>query len=703
MSSKVGKRAIVKAVDRHLEDIYVAHFYDILDASKFLLSDIKPSEWAEQNRTMGSDETSRPGPFSYQYTPYLKEVIDCLSENHPARVIAVKKGAQIGFSTGVIENGMGWIIAQNPGNVLFLSGSSELSEEAMNGKIDKMIDSCHLRHFIKATTLRRRNQRTGDTAKAKEFPGGSITAGSASNHKLLRQRSVKVGFIDDFDGAKMASAQAGSTRSLVKQRFAAYYDKMKLFLISTPELEETSNIQPEYLLGDQRLWHVPCPCCGERIPLIWEVPIEGKDGEMGGINWKIDDAGKLIPESVGYICQKCGGWFDDSRKMEMNLAGEWVATAEPSEIGYYSYHISCLYAPPGMYDWTYYVRQYLAACPPGARRKEKEYQAFVNLCLGETYKPSGEAPEAKILQGNIRKYEIGTVPERLSMADGNGKIIILTCACDLNGTENDARLDYEILAWAEKDGVSYSVKHGSIGTFIPKEGTKKVKEDRERWTYDPYKRNNVWTELDRIISDVYMTDSPNPTADDRFHVGRKMKIAITGVDTGHFTTYAYHFIDKHPTKVIGVRGDKESKFRKYDADTASFKPAKERGALFMIDVNYVKDVLAENMKLKWDPQHDSQQPPGFMNYPIPSGGLYLLNNYFAHYEAEHKVAAESKTGEMSYLWKKKTSAHQNHFLDVRIYNMALRDIVVDITTREVKIKKGTWADFCLIIKSLVKS
>ncbi len=702
MSSKTGKRAIARKVSK-LHDIYTAQFYDIVDASKFLLSDLKPSDWAEQNRMMHSDESPVPGPFSFAYTPYLKEVVDCLSDNHPARVVAVMKGAQIGFSTGVIENGIGWIIAQSPGTILFLSGHQELSEEAMNGKIDKMIDSCGLRHLIKPNVVRKRNQRTGDTQKAKEFPGGSLTAGSASNHKLLKQRSVQFGFIDDFDGAKKSSKDSGDTTTLIEQRFAAYYDKMKLFLISTPELKETSNIEPAYLLGDQRRWKVPCPCCGEFIHLLWIVPVEGKDDEMGGITWKLDEKGELLEESVGYTCQKCGKWFNDSKKSEMNANGYWEPTTQPSEIGYYSYHISCLYAPPGMRDWTSYVRQYLKANPPGGKRDEKKHQTFINLCLGETYEASGESPEAKILQGNIRNYEIGIIPEKLSLADGNGKIVLITCACDLNGTEQDARLDYEITAWAEKDGVSYSIEHGSIGTFVPLEGRKAVKTDRERWTYETHRQRSVWPELERILSRTFMTDSPNPTAEDRLHVGRKMKIALSGVDTGHYTTFAYHFIDSSNQKVVGVRGDKESRFRKYDADTASFKPAKERGQLFLIDVNYVKDVLAENMKLKWDSGNDATQPPGFLNFPIPSGGKYLLNNYFSHYEAEHKVPQEAPNGEISYRWVKRHSAAQNHQWDLKVYQIALRDIIVDMVCREMKIKKGTWADFCRIMDTLIKS
>lgn len=680
-----------------LVDTYTAQFIDILEASKFLLSDVKPSDWAEMNRTMGSDETSIPGPFNYKYTPYLREVADFFSENHPGRIGAVMKGGQLGFSTGVLENAIGWIIANNPGNILFLSGHQELSEEAMNGKIDKMIDSCGLRELIKPNVLRKRNQRTGDTSKSKEFPGGSLTAGSASNHKLLKQRSVKYGFIDDFDGAKKSSKESGNTRTLIQHRFAAYYDKMKLMYISTPELKETSNIEPVFKLGDQRYWNIPCPCCGSYIPLQWSIEIESKSGEMGGITWKLDENGKLLTESVGYTCQKCGEWFNDSRKTELLNLGHFVPTAEPSETGYYSWHISCLYAPPGMYDWEYYVRQYLEANPPGGKRKEDLHKAFVNLCLGETYQQDGEAPEAKALQQNIRKYDIGAIPEKLSMADGNGRIMVLTCACDLNGTEQDARLDYEILAWAENDGACYSVKHGSIGTFVPRESQIRIKEDREHWTYEPHRPRNVWTELEKIISATYTTDSKSPTAGNPDRIGRPMKIAITGIDTGHYTDFAYSFIDNSNYPVVGVRGDKESKYRKYDADTASFKPARERGKLYLIDVNHVKDRLAECMKLKWNAGQDTEQPPGFMNFPIPSTGLYLFNNYFSHYEAEHKVAQESKDGEVSFRWVKKSSNSQNHMFDVRIYNMALKDIIVEIVTKEFKIKKGVWTDFCQIM------
>src|SRR5690606_7269445 len=175
------------------------------------------------------------------------------------------------------------------------------------------------------------------------------------------------------------------------------------------------------------------------------------------------------------------------------------------------------------------------------------------------YEQQGEAPKANELQKNIRPYEIGIIPEKLSERDGNGRIVLLTCAADLNGTEDDARLDYEIVGWSET-GSSYSISHGSIGTFIPRENSMKVKEDRERWSYNHAKSNNVWGKFREIIGEKYRTDT-----------GRNMKIFITGIDCGHYTNHAYAFIDKPNVPgalVVGLKGDKEGKFRKFGVDTS---------------------------------------------------------------------------------------------------------------------------------------
>lgn len=664
---------------------YTSQSFEILEAARYLLSNTKPSDWNEMRRVMTTDVSPFPGKFSYDRTPYLREPVDCLSPDHPARIVACMKGAQIGFSTGVIEAAIGWIIAENPGNILFLTGHSDLAEEAMNGKIDQMIDSCGLRPLIRPNVLRAKNMRTGDTNKSKEFPGGSLVSGSAGNHKLLRQRSVRYGFIDDFDAAKSSSKESGSTTEMIEQRFAAYAQKMKLFYISTPELKQTSNIEPVYLLGDQRRYHIHCEACTEPIFLEWSIDIDEK--EKAGITYKLDNNNKLIKGSVGYICQKCGHFFTDAKKYELNLNGKWIPTAEPSQIGYYSYHISSLYAPPGMYDWEHYVRQYLEANPINEPVRQSKMKTFKNVVLGETWEDAGESPKANQLQQNTRNYEINIIPEKISQADGNGKIILITCACDLNGVVDDARLDYEIVGWSET-GTSYSIMEGSIGTFIPREGALKNKADRLKWTYENYKPNNVWVEFEKIIKQTFKTDT-----------GRKMRILITGVDTGHYDSFAWAFIQKTSSYIVGLKGDKEHKFIKFGVDIPNFKKSVSKDKLFLVQVNQLKDELADLMRLKWEEGRDEQQPNGFMNFPQPSGGSYTFKNFFAHYESEHRIIEKDKTGNgISSRWVKKDSVVQNHKWDCRVYNMALKDIITAAVCREMKLKSFGWVDFVAIFK-----
>lgn len=654
---------------------------EIIECARFLISTIKPSEWAEQNRLMTSDISPLPGMLSYDNSPYTREIVDCFAPDHPARIIAVMKGAQIGFSTTVIEAAIGWIISQCPGNILFLVGHEELVEEAI-AKVDRMIDNSGIRNLIKPNINRRKNMKTGDTNRKKEFPGGSLISGHPSNHKLLRNRSMQYGFIDDFEAAKSVTEQSGSTRKMIEQRFAAYAKKMKLAYISTPEIKQTSNIEPVFLMGDQRYYHIYCPCCSQPIPLLWEVTSEKNQNNKAGITWQLDDNLQLIPGSVGYICQKCEGFFDDKNKNELLKKGFWKPTAEPSQPGYYSYHISSLYAPTYMYDWEHYVREYLIACPPGQAKNESEWKAFKNLVLGETYEAEGETPKGTDLQNNnARPYEIGIVPERLSERDGNGKIILLTCACDLNGIVDDARLDYEIVAWA-MSGACYSITHGSIGTFKPGD-TKRADEKSDKWTYKLYQANSVWNELDKILDKTYMTDT-----------NRQIKIFLTGVDTGHYGDYAWQYMDKSNNVLVGLKGNKKDKYTPLGKDEKSFKFSVEKKNLYLVNHNYVKDKLSAAIKLKWNEQYDKIQPAGFLNFPFPDKEKYQYKTYFSHWESEHRVIKESKDGTgVGIIWEKKNSASQNHFWDVRVYNIVVKDIFVALFGKENKIQNPDWQDW----------
>lgn len=660
---------------------YEAQVNEILDSAVIQLSTIKPSQWAESSIIM---QKPFPGPFRYSKTPYTREIVDCLAPDNPAKVIAVKKGAQIGFSAGVIYPGLGWIIKNNPGNTLLMLGSPDLIEKSME-KIDLMIDSAGLRHLIKPSSQRNRANKSGDTNFKKEFPLGYISLASANNHKAIRQMDVQFIFIDDYAAIKRASKESGSTRKLIEQRAAAYGDRAKIFFISTPEEEQDSNIEEVYLLGDQRRYRVPCPCCGSAIVLDWNIRIDER--ESAGITWKTDTRGRLITSSVGYICQDCSGFFTDSKKDVLLNEGFWKATAEAAREGNLSYQVSSLYAPPGMYDWVHYVANYMEACPEGAPRKEDLFKAHQNLCLGLCYAATGKAPKANQLQKNIYNYSVGDFPEKLSISQGNGNIMLLTLSCDLNGKEDDARLDWEVVGWSE-NGCAYSMEHGSIGTFVPREGDSEKKEDRVHWTYKEETGSiSVWPELTKIVERIYETGT-----------GRRMGHGIVGIDSGHFTQYVYNYVEYlrgRGHNAVALKGKDRDKFVKKEADMKSFVYGKEKPYLYLVNVNHVKDILARLMELKYNKANDVSQPTGFMNYPIPSGGKYLFENFFKHYESEHKIIQKDNgdgLGSES-RWEKVTTIAQNHFWDIRVYGLTLVDIFVAEFGNAMGIKNCEWVDY----------
>ena len=654
-------------------------FESLLDSIRVDHEFLLPSEWSEKYRKLSSEVSTVQGKFRYKHTPYTKEIIDKLSPYDPAKVIAIMKGSQLGISDGLLINGIVWIIANAPGNILFTSAGDDLSKEMVEMRLDQAIRSCGIEHLIRPNIIKKRNQRTGDTAKYKEFAGGRAFFGGANaTDKLSRQRSVRYGFFDDWDAAKGIDKDQGDLFSLLQKRFSTAKNVMKQFYISTPETEP-SNIRRVYDMGDQRKWHIPCPKCGEYIELKWNG--KTKDGEKFGIDFKKDKEGKLIPKSVGYICQECGKKFQEKEKYKINLKGKWIPTKKPDREGYVSYYMSNLIAAPFMMGWKDFANEHIDIYKDGNERKSK-LKVFMNQTLGLPWEEKQVKIKSNQLSRNTRKYEIRTVPNKLSQSDGNGEIVLLTCACDLNGILDDARLDYEVIGHSVT-GSTYSIVHGSIGTFKP--GNKDP--NRDRWTYRNNEPNNVWDFFyNEVVNINYFTDE-----------GGEKAITLTSVDTGYYTHYAYGFIDSYPGQIIGVKGTGDDKFMKMGKDLPFFKPAQERPSLFILQVDLIKDRLAEMISLK----KAEPQPNGFMNFPQPSEGLYTVPGYFSQYEAEEKKIEQNDDGEATgWKWVRKYSSAANHFFDVAVYNLATRDIIANKVCKEMKIPHGKWEYFCGIISQM---
>jgi len=214
-----------------------------------------PSTWVEQNIYLTSDMSRYQGRFSYEVSPYSKEIMDTLSPDSPVQMVAVMKCAQSGLTMGVIMPGLCYIISEAPAGVLFMAGDKDLAKNSVRTRLDPMIQNASLSHLIRPNVIRKKNQRTGDTDFSKEFAGGQIIVEGTKNADKMRQFSVKYIFADDWEAAPTKDKDEGSIRKLVEGRATSFGNMAKIYYISTPAVKQTSNIEPVYEMGDQRKWH----------------------------------------------------------------------------------------------------------------------------------------------------------------------------------------------------------------------------------------------------------------------------------------------------------------------------------------------------------------------------------------------------------------------------------------------------------------
>jgi phage terminase large subunit GpA-like protein len=235
--------------------------------------DILPevSEWAEKNRFMTSKVSKITGQFSYKNTPYAKEIANCFSKNNPTKEIVIMKGVQLGFTTAIFENVIGYSIQHDPSSMMLVSWDLKLLKDFKTIKIDNLIDNSNLRDKIIAETDNKHTRRTGDgdTAEMIDFLGGFLRIASCHNANSLRSLPIKKLFLDELDAYPRTLTGEGSPIDLAVKRTESYSRTRKIGYISTPLLNNTSHIKEYFEKGDQRKFFVPCPFCNKKQELIF--------------------------------------------------------------------------------------------------------------------------------------------------------------------------------------------------------------------------------------------------------------------------------------------------------------------------------------------------------------------------------------------------------------------------------------------------
>lgn len=675
---------------------------------KFESSEPSPVRWIERNRYIQPYVSSKMyGKFDFKNVPYMRQIVEHLSPYDPVTHIVLLKGVRIGGTFSLVHNGIPYIMKERPANILALSANADLSKKTIEG-VDFGIDGCNIRHLIGKASLSKNNSR-GDTSEEKFFSGGfklsAIGGQSATNY---RQITAEVIFIDEVDAFKLFSKDSGNSLNLIEDRAKSAGDSKKIIYISTPLLEKSSVIYSLYLDYNQNVYYVPCPKCGKMIELVWNE--RNENNTRYGVIFDVRN-GEVIKKSVRYRCGLCENEFEEKKKIkyEMLNNGVWIPQIERDNKNRVSYRISALYAPPNMNNWFDFAIEFQKAHPRGGIRDEGSWQSFKNSILGLPYKPEGIKLKTTKLQQNRRSYKIGECPFELSKKDNNGEIMLITLSCDLNGYENDARLDYELQAHSLK-GPTYSINANNIGTFIPKvervalekegKNLEEIESTRTKYTYRFDVDNSVWPEFEKIVTQKFGKFS--------------RQVNIVAVDIGFHQDYAMEFVRRMRQKgvlCVSVKGEKEDQFIDQGKTDYGNIYRQGNGEFQLLNVNVIKDWLAKFIEANSyvDDNGLMHQDEHFMNYPEREldSDKYTYRNYFAHFESEHKLERKTEGGLTKYIWEKKKTGIQNHFWDVNVYNIFCRIFMTDLicsNNNPFKKKyygnskiKPTWVNACRLI------
>ncbi len=553
-------------------------------------------------------------PWTARGAPYLVEIADCLSDDHPSTLVTVRKSAQ----TGASILAMAWclyIADREPANTLFAAPSLDALRDLNSGKLQPLIEAWHRRIRREVIVPQTSRSGTGSTTFEKVYPGGRLFLANANSPVDLASKTIKKGIKDELSKWQDIPGY-GDPEKLFFSRFTAFrgIKEFKILEISTPEIDSGDDagdveghcrIDRSFRRSDQRFWHVRCPACGTPFVQTFEcLDIDAK-----------------APHRTVMQCPHCPHRIDESERRQIiqpERGARWVATAE-GEGRHPGFHIDAFIST--MMSYEAIAENWLASTTETARK------GFYNETLGLPFRYRGDAPDHQRLMERREDYPENRVP---------APALLLVAGCDV---QHDG-------IWCELVGFGDDRQSWCVTRrFLPGDTTDP---DRGAFTALSLFYEETWPDAfggRRRIDALAIDASDGGRASQVYMWTRKRDraFAIKGVPGWLAPAIGT------PTKVdISLRGKKIS-----------------NGALLWpVGTWPLKAELYANLRKVGRAAGQEQDPPGYCHF-----GIWLDEPYFKQITSEY-LATETFRGRTRRVWKE---AGPNHLLDCRVYAMAMAE------------------------------
>jgi phage terminase large subunit GpA-like protein len=367
------------------------------------------SQWADAKRYLSSKGSAKPGKWSTDRNPPLREIMDCMSVRSAAHDVVAMMPIQSGKTDGVAVNVVGYTMDHAPGPIMVALPGEVSQKKWIAQKLNPAIEVTPAMQQA-LTSLASRD--AANQRDFKDFNGGQLYIEHGGSPQRLKSTTVKILIVDELDEFATNLKTGDDPVKMLDGRTSAFPSTYKRLYISTPGIEGVSRIKQLYVASDQRRYHVPCPHCGHMQPLEWS-----------GLQWN--------PETTAcwYTCRECGVCIEEHHKTQMIRFGRWVAENPGATTR--GYTLNGLYYQFGLGPrWLDLVREWREAQGDVAKMK-----TFINDRLAETF----EDPAMRAVKHNL----IADRAEPLALRPVPAWVLASTVGVDTQ----DNRLAVHIVGW----------------------------------------------------------------------------------------------------------------------------------------------------------------------------------------------------------------------------------------------------------------